>query len=298
MFTNKLASELFKEFTENVLLEHKNNKKVHDECIEIYAKTQLFDISHVNLDKIHEEAPKHTPNIQKLENNDLQIIYDSLNINLPFESIFIKGQYSTIFIREFNQITLTGCYIRAIKEGCIYKQPFTINYLLDKLIINYNSDNLIHNINKIYSNTEEGIKAYQYFLKFMIYDIYVIAKVFEKLQQQTIIIDEPTENKATYYRYKDKSKGAKKVNNKPIYIILDKEKKGKKYDYSNIKKQGVLKYDFAFPVIGHWRKLSDSRKLGKDRQGNYNIQGYTWVKSFIKGNKDGIIQQKERIILN
>lgn len=297
MFINRLTSELFKEFTESVLLEHKNNKKMHDECIDIYSKTQFFDLSNADLNKVNEEAKNHEPKLDLLQNDDLQLIYDNLSLNLPFESVFIKTQFANLFMREFNQVTLTGCYIREIKDGYIYKQPFTITYLFNQMIVNFNTYNLICSLNKIYSNEQEQKKTYEYFLKFMVWDIYTISKIFEKLNKKTILIDEPIQNKPKYYRYKDKAKGTLKVNTRPIYIVLDEEKINKKCDYNKIHKQGILKRDFSFPVIGHWRRLSDNRHFGKDRQGNYNVQGYTWVKSFIKGNKDGIMQQRERIVL-
>lgn len=291
----KLTSELFKEFTESVLLEHKNNKKMYDECIDIYSKTQFFDLSNVNLEAIIEKLNDNEQKCELLDKSKTQITYNNLTMNLPFESLFIKNNFFNIFIREFNQTTITGCYIRSIKDNYIYKQPFTITYLFNQMIINFDTNNLLSNIHQIFKEKTHGV--YIDFLICMKHDIYAIIKVFEKLNKKTILIDEPMQNKATYYRYKDKSKGSLKVNTRPIYIVLDADKKAKKIKYDNISRQGILRRDFSFPVIGHWRKLTDNRHLGKDRQGNYNIQGYTWVNAFIKGNKEKSLIRKERIVL-
>lgn len=295
MLKEKLTSELFEEFTQSVLSEHKHNKKLHDECIDIYSKTQFFNFSNIELkEDIDNINCNSTFNLA--DGTECQFISNVIT-NLPFENIFIKNKFSSIFIREFNQNTITGCYIRNIKEGYIYKQPFTITYLFDEMFVRFDVNNLISSLKHI-CNDVEIQNICKYFIRLMSNDIISISIIFEKLNKRIILIDEPITNKAKYYRYKDKSKGSLKVNSRPIYIVLDEEKRVKKYNYDKICRQGNLRRDFSFPVIGHWRKLNNNNHLGKDRQGNYNVKGYTWVKSFIKGDKNSKLTQKERIIFN
>lgn len=59
---------------------------------------------------------------------------------------------------------------------------------------------------------------------------------------------------------------------------------------------GNGKFDFThrFEVRGHWRKVS---AIGKDRDGVYQIPGFTWVKDFVKGPEDQPIAKKTRLFL-
>jgi len=47
----------------------------------------------------------------------------------------------------------------------------------------------------------------------------------------------------------------------------------------NESKKSMKKHGFP----GHWRRLSNSKQLGKDVQGNYNIPGKTWVMNYVRG---------------
>lgn len=61
------------------------------------------------------------------------------------------------------------------------------------------------------------------------------------------------------------------------------------------KKNEEFQYSHRFETRGHWRKIN-SVKLGKDREGNYVVQGHTWVKNSIKGAKDLPFIEKTRVI--
>lgn len=53
----------------------------------------------------------------------------------------------------------------------------------------------------------------------------------------------------------------------------------------------INKPDYAYEVMGHWRKIDT---LGKDRQGNRTVRGFTWVKAYTKGS--GEVMRKVRIV--
>lgn len=53
-----------------------------------------------------------------------------------------------------------------------------------------------------------------------------------------------------------------------------------------------IEYSNSFIVSGHWRVHTSSK--GKDRDGNRNVDGFTWVSSFVKG--DGYLKQSIRVI--
>ena len=48
-------------------------------------------------------------------------------------------------------------------------------------------------------------------------------------------------------------------------------------------------------VRGHWRKIS---AVGKDRNGDYGVQGFTWVVEHVKGPEELPIVEKTRIVHN
>ena len=58
-----------------------------------------------------------------------------------------------------------------------------------------------------------------------------------------------------------------------------------------------LDFSHRFLVRGHWRTIGENR-IGKNRAGEYEIVGSTWVREFEKGGTDKELIKKERIILN
>ncbi len=57
---------------------------------------------------------------------------------------------------------------------------------------------------------------------------------------------------------------------------------GKKIDWSH-----------RFEVRGHWRKI---KSIGKDREGHYKINGFTWVKDCVKGPTGKPLVKKSRLV--
>lgn len=52
----------------------------------------------------------------------------------------------------------------------------------------------------------------------------------------------------------------------------------------NLKKTDI-EWQYSFQVMGHWRKLGEG-KTGKDRSDEYVVNGYTWVRDYVKGEGD------------
>jgi hypothetical protein len=59
----------------------------------------------------------------------------------------------------------------------------------------------------------------------------------------------------------------------------------------------VCKLTCRFMVRGHWRKLNDASKLGKDRAGEYATVGFTWVTEHERGDKEAPIKSQVRVCL-
>ena len=58
-----------------------------------------------------------------------------------------------------------------------------------------------------------------------------------------------------------------------------------------------LSCPYRFTVRGHWRKLESDDRVGKDREGNYTVQGFTWITDFIKGEKEKPLKETIRIVV-
>lgn len=57
-----------------------------------------------------------------------------------------------------------------------------------------------------------------------------------------------------------------------------------------------LSCPYRFTVRGHWRKLKDDTHFGKDREGNYTVQGLTWITDFIKGDIEKPLKETIRVV--
>lgn len=91
-----------------------------------------------------------------------------------------------------------------------------------------------------------------------------------------------------FSKLKNKTTGHKTEVNKIIYVVPKKEKQN--YRGPNNQK---IDWSHKWEVRGHWRKTTT---IGKDREGNYVINGFTWVKQHEKGK--GELVKKTRIFFN
>lgn len=62
----------------------------------------------------------------------------------------------------------------------------------------------------------------------------------------------------------------------------------------DIEERQHIDFSHRFSVRGHWRKISG---IGKDRAGNYSIEGFTFVNDFIKGPEHLPFVKKNRVLL-
>ena len=112
-----------------------------------------------------------------------------------------------------------------------------------------------------------------------------------ELSKKSITVDKPTDTKCEYYRRKRKP--ALKVPQRPIYYVLGEKHEDTSKKQAQIKAIGNLEYSFSFHVRGHWRRIGE-KTLGKDRNGNYNVKGYTWITEYIKG--EGELVKRIRVV--
>jgi len=94
--------------------------------------------------------------------------------------------------------------------------------------------------------------------------------------------------------YNHKIKGEDIFGKKKIHIInkvvyISPKERAKSIHPSPGKK---INWTHKWEVRGHWRRI---KSIGKNRDGEYIISGFTWVKDFVKG--DGELVVKSRVVL-
>lgn len=289
-----LVEEMFKEFTSSVLRETKR-KADYDVCIDVYAKTQLLDISAIYNNP--EFATDSTTNYANIQYENHKAIAESkwkdFDIVLPFDSNFIKlydnnakgyDLASYVFIREYAPTIYTGVFIVELTTVAIYKILFTIreNYLTGEKEVTVTLNDV--------KNSEDGInKLVEFTMSKLRYALHVLGKLSNK--NQSIYKVQPI--KAEYLR-KKVDKSTIKVS-RPIYIYLNKS--DDKTVYAKYPKRDIERLN-SWLVRGHWRRLDDPKKRGKNANGEYTVEGFTWVVPHICGNPDTPITNRTYIAIN
>ena len=97
---------------------------------------------------------------------------------------------------------------------------------------------------------------------------------------------------ATNERVKYNINGTKKTHNFSSVVYL--KPKANKSDEPILVMGRIVEWSHRFFVRGHWRRTEG--KVGKDREGNYNVEDYTWVSEHVKGPEDAPIVMKHRVV--
>lgn len=107
-------------------------------------------------------------------------------------------------------------------------------------------------------------------------------------------IDESADARAAYFRAP--SKKVTKVTDKPIVLILNKDKDMEKKVVKYRRTKGNIHYAFSWVVRGHYRKLHNPKSLGMDRNGKRCVQGMTWIETYMKGDENLPLLKRERVV--
>lgn len=293
-------TELFKQFCKERHAEDKGRN--YDTLQEIYAKTELFDLSFLERD-----IPDLSKYIKKGEENKLGQEIISLDLekftelSLPFDNQYIKvgvigasevgeGFPNTcVFLREYSPFTITGTVWLQEPTRSI-NVPFTIHTENGNLVID-----------------TKGIRQFvTYLVKFRHMHIFEARSTIEELIAVTLqiidlgisnICNLPNHSVATdtpkHAEYFTRKHGSTIKVVKPIYYVMNKKEETEKRNYNRIKPLGHLAFDHSFKVRGHWRKINP-HTYGKNRQGEYVVTGITWVKEHTKG--EGDLIKKIRVV--
>lgn len=112
----------------------------------------------------------------------------------------------------------------------------------------------------------------------------IIGALLERLDRETIGVE------ATRERIKVGSGSDKRVIT--FRKIIHVRPKRAQVATSEITRRAI-DWTHRFAVRGHWRKVD---KLGKDRNGDYCVEGHTWVSEHIRGPEDAPLITKTRLV--
>ena len=284
--------DLFQAYQKQIL---ENAKKSEMDYIkETFANTELFDTTNTG----NRCQVTFKPSLR----GNVLVAPVLEDITLPFASCFVKvfadsEEVNSVFIKEFTPDILTGAtYLNLNGFGRNMRliTPFSINLLDMELSVDLKD---IKNSNTV---VFRGFNADDELLDMMVFEhfndmavlIWLATHALNSLNEHAVVVDHL--KKSEYYTFKDKSKRTIKVENRPIYYVMDKHVyENKSYNINPVTK---LEYSFSFKVRGHWRHLKNSNTCGKDRNGvrREELKGRTWVKDFIKG--EGDLVQRVRIV--
>lgn len=283
-----LIEEAFKRFTNGVLSETKI-KKEYDLCIDVYSKTQLIDLSALqnSPDILQYMKAINADGVNKISTHSaILYINNTSPINLPFESCFfklvdnvgkdeepIKEVYITL--REYAPMINTGALIMDFGYQ-ILQMPFHIKYenLTGKMEV-------VFKISFLYTMANQSADWY---LSHLSDPIKRLISALQVLNSKSHTIYKVSGDKVEYLRKKLVHQTIKVQ--RPIYIYLAKETEIKRIypKYSN----RTIERLSSWLVRGHWRRLDNPKKRGKDAQGKYVVEGFTWVVPHVCGDRDEI----------
>ena len=265
--------EVFKQFCKERHAEDKG--KNHDLLQEVYASTEFFDTTLYKFVGIEYD-------FDKFNSKTYMAYFPTEDLCIPFQNNFIKIEENKyIFLREYAPDILTGTmFIPNYIDKVSLNIPFRIEIgeRTSVIISDFYVDILKDRIERI------------------VRDLFVIVisvcKTLSELSKKSVAVDKPSNpNLCEYYRRKRKP--TIKIPQRPIYYILGEKHESVSAKYKYINTTGNLEYSFAFRVRGHWRHINEGT-FGKDRNGNYNVKGYTWVTEYTKG--EGELAKRIRVI--
>ena len=291
---NTPVTELFKQFCKERHAEDRGRN--HDMLQEVYAKTELFDLSFL---------PKTTPDMSPFDESEhtykgehlKELIFTNTafkDITLPFESQFIKlGKAGAVdevcmFVKEYAPFIVTGTsYIKS--KGFTLNAPYKIDTELGELRADLKGIYLYANTLRKIGVTEEGVKnAVEAILELTLGQITYVLNIICNLPKHSVACDTP--KRAEYYTRRHSST-IKVI--KPIYYVLDKKEEKNPVQFKKINPLGHCRFDHSFKVIGHYRRINEN-SLGKTRNGDRTLKGVTWVKEHVRG--EGDLIKKIRIV--
>lgn len=252
---------------------------------------------------VFKDAPNDAVTVVTEENRYIQVgkdgeqeiqTYDSLKLHLPFESCWFEviGNDQTIMRAVVpiggapRKLFVCGVLVREAMPG-----QFTYYILLEKREDNQVGRLVVYFDERLDSIQAPGLPEKHYNKEDETFRNIAIESIRPLLKQLLASATGITSVNEKFKVKNGKRKHFPKIR-RIIYVVPKKERglaipgESREVDWSH-----------RWEVRGHWRKLHDVKSLGKNRNGDYEVIGYTWVDPHVKGPEDlPLITDKVRII--
>ena len=265
------------------LLKSKDLTKMLLSCGLDLDAVQLIDITDLEPINPYKEVGINRgfkdPNVQQFRVNPAH----NLDIESPFDSCLIKWAAMDI---EGEQGEL---YILLHDDPAVPDKSLAIAFvqmseLMDVQVYSLHKDGVVYATTPMGRKNDDQLNGYM--IDMMVQCIATLKKCNKK--DVNLYITTPPKGKGVKINGKFKD-----ISAKPIYIYTNKAvnvNKAQRYSRGN-----PVEYCHCWPVRGHWRRLDDPKKRGKNPDGEYVIEGMTWVKPSVRGNKDMPLKQRTYI---
>lgn len=248
----------------------------------------ITDLSDVNIFKINHSFSREFPMIGDKEVESL-----SENFGLPFKKCFVDFKKSYVF--QFQDVGISTTIDNLMVEEV---SPTDI-----KVTVGYRSFNGLreaYGYKEIEYHDGKAVTDLDRFNTFREYRTLatlsnVVIKILEELDSRKYIYVENTEKIDVKFRDKATRK-LNRVKYTPKMIIYVSDKKTFKKEYPELSGRVISKPQHAFEVMGHWRRLHNENSLGKNREGEYLVEGFTWVRPQVRCADRGEVLKKVRVI--
>lgn len=270
--------EIFSQFCKERHAEDKGRN--YDLLQETYANTEFFDMT---LYKFKEVPLQRLPFVDM---ND-RVYFSVKNLSLPFQNSYTRiSKDRCIYVKEYAPDVLTGALynINFLGKGNSLNIPFTVRVREDSALLLLDEFSCsFEGVNRIVEQSKQE----------MLTQIVGVITTLNELSKKAVAVDKPANPNTSEY-YRRKRKPTIKIPQRPIYYVLGEKTEKVSPKYQHIRATGNLEYSYCFRVRGHWRRINEG-VLGKDRNGNYNVHGYTWVTEYTKG--EGELAKRIRAVV-
>lgn len=250
-----------------------------NEIVEMIVTSEIFDTSNLPTDKqdFNTELKGNTYIMQSPMLNDLSLPFKNVLVRTGIRQTNIVG---TLFdLENYVQISEVSPYVYVGSITCTAEGKGSSGVEVDLFKIE-NGELLFKN-----NNNESSLEVYN-----VLSIIHRALNTINNLPKHQTYSYTPKDSKPEYHRRKGES--TIKIVNRPIYYILNKKDDSNKIRVDHNK--GYLKCEYSFLVRGHWRTLHNPKSFGVNRNNERIVQGYTWIKEYMKG--EGELIKRVRLV--
>lgn len=256
-----------------------------NEIVEMIVTSEIFDTSNLPTDKqdFNTKLKGNTYIMQSPMLIDLSLPFKNILVRTGIRQVNIAG--ALFDLENYVQVSEVSPYVYIGSITCTANEKDTTedkgNSVIEVDLFKIENGELLFK-----NNNDESSLEIQNALSI----IHRALNTINSLPKHQTYSYTPKDSKPEYYRRKGGS--TIKIVNRPIYYILNKKDDSNKIRVDHNK--GYLKCEYSFLVRGHWRTLHNPKSFGVNRNNERIVQGYTWIKEYMKG--EGELIKRVRMV--